>query len=228
MRRSYKEWFTEFKKFEISQRELLDDLYSFAFPWLNKIESPYWSKVYAYEIRSKALGIAGSCYGAYAQPFQMPSHNDCGTDCSVYANPYPLKVEEVNKNSPEGNQCPGGMKLKISLPICDLGLDCESIEVACVKGVAVGVKHNFRKKTTTGFLGVGHKGDAGIVGASARAGVEVTVNDNMEVEDVGVTMDVSYRAGAGPAQSGVTSSGTCTVMTGCKSSVSGSFGATIK
>lgn len=227
LRKSYKEWFTEFKKFELSQKKLLDDLYGFTNPWLNKIESPYWSKIYAYEVRSTALGIAGSCYAAYAQPFQWLSHNDCGTDCSVYANPYPLKVDEVNKKPPEGNQCPG-IKLKISLPVCDIGLDCESIEVGCIAGVAGAVKYNFRKKTTTGFLGVGVKGEAGVAGASVRAGVEVTVNDDLTVEDVGARVDISVKAGAGPAQSGISSSGTCTVMTGCKTSASGSFGPKIK
>lgn len=227
LRKSYKEWITEFKKLELGQKKLLDDLYGFTNPWLNRIESPYWSKIYAYEVRSIALSIAGSCYTAYMQPFQWLSHNDCGTDCSIYANPYPLKADEVNKEPPVGNQCPG-IKLKISLPVCDIGLDCESIEVGCIAGVAGAVKHNFRKKTTTGFLGVGAKSDAGIVGASARAGVEVTVNDDLSVEDVGARFDISVKAGTGPAQSGISSSGTCTVMTGCKTSVSGSFGPKIK
>jgi len=95
-------------------------------------------------------------------------------------------------------------------------------------GVAGAVKHNFRKKTTTGFLGVGVKGEAGVAGASVRAGVEVTVTDDLTVEDVGARVDISVKAGAGPAQSGISSSGTCTVMTGCKTSASGSFGPKIK
>lgn len=216
LRSAYNGWFTEFSKLVNSQQAILDDLYGFSGSWLNKIESPYWSRIYAYEIKRVALSIVGNCYADYAQTFQALSHNDCGTDCSIYANPYPEKPDEVNKKSPEGNECSNSGKLKIPIFICELGLDCESIEFGCAAGVAGSVKRNFRKKTTCGFLGVGVKGGAGFMGAGAKAGFEVTVNDNNEVEDVGAKVDISASVGVGYAKAGASATGSYTVMTGFK------------
>jgi len=224
LRRSFLDWFTEFKKLENNQKKFLDDLYGFSDPWFKKIESPYWSKIYAYEIRRVALSIIGNCYGSYPQFFQSLSHNSCGADCSIYANPFPTPPEEVKEKAPEGNQCPNIGKIKITFDKCDLALDCESIEFGCAAGVAASIKRNFVKKTTTGFLGVGVKGGAGFIGAGFRAGLEVTVTDNNEVEDVGAKFDASVSLGSGVTKAGASATGSYTVMTGLKSKVGFSAG----
>jgi hypothetical protein len=152
------------------------------------------------------------------------SHNSCGADCSIYANPFPTPPEEVKKKAPEGNQCPNIGKMKISFGSCDLGLDCESIEFGCAAGIAASLKRNFVKKTTTGFLGVGVKGSAGFIGAGAKAGFEVTVSDNNEVEDVGAKFDASVSLGSGVTKAGTSATGSYTVMTGLRSKVAFSAG----
>lgn len=205
--------FSDFRK---EQTKLLDDLYGFADPWLAKIYSPYWSKIYAYEINRVALGIIGNVYLAYQLGFEPTVKSDCGMQCSNYVIQPPVPVARVITRDMHGNECPDMGKHKFGFGICDLSFDCESVEFGCTEVVAVYAKRNFKKKTTSGFLGLGVKGSGGIIDASAKAGIEVTVNDNMEVEDVGAKMTVSVTTPWGPAKVGVSSTGSYTVMTGAK------------
>lgn len=207
-----------------NQEKLLDDLYAFTGQWYSKIESPYWSRIYAFEIRRVALSIIGNCYGGYPQAFLFPVHNDCGTDCSVYVNPCPTEAGPTEKKDPKGAECGLPGKIKFSLTICELGLDCESVEIGCTEVISTSVKRNFVKKTTTAFLGLGVKGDAGIISAGAKAGVQVTVSDNMEVDDVGFKSELSVSTGWGPAKASASSTVSYTVMTGLKAKPSGSIG----
>ncbi|MCU0378823.1 MAG: tetratricopeptide repeat protein, partial [Bacteroidales bacterium] len=48
-----------------SQKKILDDLYAFTGQWFSKIESPYWSRIYAYEIQRVALSIIGNTFAAH-------------------------------------------------------------------------------------------------------------------------------------------------------------------
>jgi len=203
------------------QKEILDDLYEFTAQWYAKIESPYWSRICAYEIQRVALSVIGNAYSAYTMAFIFPAHNDCGTDCSVYANPFFYPPEEVRKKTPEPMPCPDIVKGKISIGPCDLGLDCESIEFGCAAGVAASLKRNFVKKTTTGFVGVGAKTGAGFIGAGFKAGFEVTVTDNNEVKDAGAKFDASASFGPGVTKGGVSTSGSYSLMTGLSSAKTG-------
>lgn len=114
----------------------------------------------------------------------------------------------------QGLECPPSGKHKFSVDICDLSFDCESIEFGCTKIIALSAKRNFKKKTTSGFFGLGTKGDAGVLSGSVKAGIEITVNDNMEIEDVGAKASMSLSTGWGPAKVGATSNVSVSVMTG--------------
>jgi len=215
------DYINEFNETVDRQKEILDDMYEFTAQWYSKIESPYWSRIYAYEIQRVALTIIGNAYAAYVIPFMGPVHNDCGADCSVYANPASYPPEEVKKTTPQAMPCPDIVKGKISFGPCDLGLDCESIEFGCAAGVAASLKRNFVKKTTTGFVGVGAKTGAGFIGAGFKAGLEVTVTDNNEVKDVGAKFDASASFGPGVTKAGVSTSGSYSLMTGLSSAKTG-------
>ena len=165
---------------------------------------------------------------AYQQTFPVPVHNTCGTDCSVYANPYPLPPEKVEKKEPKPVPCPDIVKGKIGFGACDLSLDCESIEFGCAFGVAASVKRNFVKKTTAGFLGVGVKGSGGFISAGATAGYQVTVTDNNEVESFEAKSSISVSLGSGVTKLGASYSGTYSVMTGLKDNVGFSAGGKAK
>ena len=224
----YNDYLKEFNTTRDNQKKILEDLYEFTGQWFSKIESPYWSRIYAYEIQRVALTIIGNAYMAYQQPFPAPVHNQCGTDCSVYANPYPIPPEQVNKKTPQAMPCPDIVKGKIGFGPCDLSLDCESIEFGCAYGAAASVKRNFVKKTTTGFLGVGVKGSAGFIGAGVTAGYQVTVTDNNEIESFQGKYSASVSVGPGVAKAGASYSGTYSVMTGLKESVGYSVGGKAK
>jgi tetratricopeptide (TPR) repeat protein len=224
----YEEYKTLARMTTDNQRKILDDLYEFSGQWFSRIESPYWSRIYAYEIQRVALSIIGNAFIANQQAFPLTAGNECGTDCSVYANPYPLPPEKVEEKTPKANECPDLVKGKVGFGPCDLSLDCESIEFGCSIGVAGSLKRNFVKKTTTGFLGVGVKGSAGFISAGAKAGFEVTVSDNNEVKDVGVKADVSVSLGPGVTKLGFSTSGNYSVMTGPKASAGVSFGGKAK
>jgi len=220
----YEDYIGLFKDTRENQKEILEDLYETTGKWFSKIESPYWSRIYAYEIQRVALTIIGNAFMAYQQPFPSPVHNICGPDCSVYANPYPLPPEKVEKKEPKPAPCPDIVKGKISFGACELSLDCESIEFGCAFGAAASVKRNFVKKTTAVFLGVGAKGSGGFVSAGAVAGYQVTVTDNNEVESFEAKASVSVSLGSGVTKLGASYSGTYSVMTGLKDNVSFSAG----
>jgi len=224
LQEEYKNFHTTFSGQINDQTQLLDDFYGFAEPWFQKIYSPYWSRIYAFEIQRVALSIIGNCFGSYPQPFPMPAHNQCGTDCSIFAKPTPLPEETAENKNPKGNDCPQNSNFKISIAICDLGFDCESVEFGCTMIASAAIKKNFRKDNTTFFIGVGAKAELGIMGASAKAGATVTISDKGEVEDVGVKMDVSVNAGVGMARVGATSGGSYTVMKGASSKLNFSSG----
>jgi tetratricopeptide (TPR) repeat protein len=210
----YKNFRMAFSQMSSDQTKLLDDFYGFAEPWFSKISSQYWSKIYAYEIQRTAFSIIANSFGSYPQAFPFPAHNGCGTDCSVFATPTPLPPCEVEKKDPKANDCPPNNNFKISISICDLGVDCESVEFGCTLIASGSIKRNFKKHNIAIFAGVGAKAELGVMAASAKAGAVVTVSDNGEVEDVGVKMDVSVSAGVGMARVGAATGGSYTVMKG--------------
>lgn len=216
----YNKYIEELVKYYQKQNEIFDNLYGFAEPWLGKIYSPYWSKICRYETKRVALSIVDNCYSAYAQPFNWPALSTCKKDCDSYFAPYGNIPDAVKNNDPEANDCPDWVKTKLPLGICDVSLTCESIEFGCSAGVAGSVKRNFKHKSTTMFVGVGLNGELGVISGGIKSGVTFTVKDNNEVEDVGSKTDVSVAVGVGAAKIGSTATGTCTVMTGCKSKVS--------
>jgi tetratricopeptide (TPR) repeat protein len=198
-----------------NQKKILDDLYEFSAQWFGKIESPYWSRIYAYEIQRVALSVIANAYAAYARPFQAPVHNDCGTDCSAFANPYPVPAEEVEEKEPDGNECPEDKKLSFGLAMCSIALDCESAEFGCSEVVAFSIKRNFKNKSTTSFLGVGTEKNLGFARAEATAGVTMTRYDNGDL-DFGVKAEVSVTGGVGPGAAGKNYEVNVTVMEGLK------------
>lgn len=196
------------------QAQLLDDLYAFADQWLVRIKSPYWSEIYMAEITRVAIGIVGSVHTAGLYPFQAPVTSACSNDCSKFiVQPQPPVATVITKEM-QGLECPPSGKHKFSVDICDLSFDCESIEFGCTKIIALSAKRNFKKKTTSGFFGLGTKGDAGVLSGSVKAGIEITVNDNMEIEDVGAKASMSLSTGWGPAKVGATSNVSVSIMTG--------------
>lgn len=206
---------SEFQETVDAQKKILDDLYEFTAQWFSRIESPYWSRIYAYEIQRVALSIIGNAWSAYEVPFVSPMRNDCGSDCSAYANPYPIPPEEVEDKEPEGNECPENKKLNIGLAICSIALDCESAEFGCSAGAAVSIKRNFKNKSTTSFIGVGAEAGLGFARAEATAGVTMTRHDNGDL-DVGVKGELTGTVGAGPASAGKNYEVNVTVMEGVK------------
>lgn len=211
----WEDYLGEFNETVDRQKEILNDLYEFTAQWFSKIESPYWSKIYAYEIQRVALSIIGNAYAAYTVPFIMPMHNDCGTDCSVFANPYPIPPEEVEEREPEGNECPEDKKLNIGLLICSIALDCESAEFGCSAGAAVSIKRNFKNKSTTTFLGVGAEAGLGFARGEATAGVTMTRHANGDL-DVGVKGELTGTVGVGPGSAGKNYELNVTVMEGVR------------
>lgn len=224
LQEQFKNFRMAFSQMNSDQTKLLDDYYGFVEPWFAKISSPYWSKIYAYEIQRVALSIIGNSYTAYPQGFPFLAHNECGTDCSVFAIPTPFPPGEVENKDPKANNCPPNSNFELSISVCDLGFDCESVEFGCTFIASGSIKRNFKKDNTTFFVGVGAKAELGVVGASVKAGATFTVTDQGEVGDVGVKMDVSVSAGAGLARVGATSGGSYTVMKGASSKLDFSSG----
>jgi Tfp pilus assembly protein PilF len=204
--------------------QLLDDLFTFTYPWFSKIKSAYWSALYAYEIRRVALGVIGSCYASYTEAsFPGIAHTACGTDCSIYSNPITDKPKDVNSKTPKGNSC-NSKTLKVGLAMCNLKLDCESIEFGCTEGYSGSIKRNFVKKTTTIFAGVGASKNIGFASFEAKAGIQVTVSDNGQVQDAGLKASVSGGVTTGPFKEGYEYSTTTTVMTGLNSNLTSYLG----
>lgn len=178
LQQSYDDYLTAFNKTKERQEKLLDDLFAFTGQWYSRIQGPYWSKIYAYEIRRVALSIIANCFGAYPQAFLFPAHNECGSDCSVYVNPYPMPPDRVEKKDPKGHECDEGSKHILHLFFCEAALTCEYFEVGCTEGVSASVRRNFGEhKSTTFFLGAGVEAGLGAVGGSAKFGAQFTVSD---------------------------------------------------
>jgi tetratricopeptide (TPR) repeat protein len=207
----YEDYLNLFKTTVDSQRKILDDFYAFTGQWFSKIESPYWSRIYAYEIQRVALSIIGNAFIAHLQAFPSTANSICGTDCSLYANPPALPPDEVEEKEPKGNNCPQGKKLDIGLAMCSIAFDCESVEFGCAAGAAFSLKKNFVNKSTTAFVGVGAEASVGFAKASGTAGFTMTRHANGDL-DVGVKGEVTGKIGA----VGKNYEGTATVMEGLR------------
>ncbi len=208
----YEDYLNLFKTTVNTQQKILDDLYAFTGQWFSKIDSPYWSKIYAYEIQRIALLIIGNTFAGHLQAFPFSANSGCGTDCSVFANPAPVPPDEVEEKEPEGNNCPQDKKLDIGLAMCSIAFDCESVEFGCSAGAAFSLKKNFVNKSTTAFVGVGAEAGVGFARAEATAGFTMTRHANGDL-DVGVKGEVTGRVGA----VGKNYEGTVTVMEGARS-----------
>ena len=207
-------YLNEFRKTQENQKMILDDLYEFSSQWFSKLQSPYWSRIYAYEIQRVALSVIGNAYTAYAMPFPGPAHNDCGNDCSVYANPYPIPADEVEEKEPKENNCPEDKKFSLGLDMCSIAFDCESVELGCAEGAAFSIKRNFKNKSTTAFVGVGYEKSFGFAKVGATAGFTMTRYDNGDL-DVGVKGEATATT-SGTAFGGKNYEGNVTVMEGLK------------
>jgi tetratricopeptide (TPR) repeat protein len=210
----WEDYLAEFRKTQDNQKKILNDLYEFSGQWFSRINSPYWSRIYAYEIQRVALSIIGNAYTAYTMPFPGPVHSLCGQDCSVYANPYPIPAGEVEEKKPKENNCPEDKKFNLGLDMCSISFDCESVELGCAEGMAFSIKRNFKNKSTTAFVGVGYEKSFGFAKAGATAGFTMTRYDNGDL-DVGVKGEVTATT-SGTAYSGKNYEGNITMMEGLK------------
>jgi len=208
----YEDYLHLFQTTVDNQKRILEDLYSFTGQWFSKIDSPYWSKIYAYEIQRVALSIIGNTFAAHQWAFPFSVGQECGPDCSVFANPAILPPEEVEEKEPKGNNCPPDKKVNIGLAICGISFDCESVEFGCAAGAAFSLKKNFVNKSTTAFVGVGVDAEAGFAKVEATAGFTMTRHANGDL-DVGVKGEVTGTLG--PV--GKNYEGTVTVMEGPRS-----------
>jgi len=193
--RYFKDYKKAFQDTKTNQERILDDLYAFTEQWFSQIKSEYWSRIYAYEIQRVALSVIGNTYAAYSHPYSFPAHSVCGTDCSVYANPFLRSLEEVEEKKPQANNCPKDWKASLGIGFCGIDLECESIEFGCSAGVSMSVKRDFKNKNSTLFIGAG--GELDLVGASAgiKAGVTITRADTGEITDVGGKLEMGGSVG---------------------------------
>jgi len=216
LKNEYNSWTKIFNNYVKDQNATLEDLYAFTNPWLDKIKSPYWYRVYSYEVKRVALAIVGNSFAYYPQSFQNLSANSCGTDCSVWALSSPMFAREieVNKNNPEDKSCPENSKLSVGFLICSVDFDCESIEFGCAAGVAISAKRNFKNKSSTLFVGAG--GELELIGASAgiKTGMTLTKFDNGDV-DIGGKVEMEGKVG-GPVSAGKNIEMSASVMEGSK------------
>lgn len=174
----YSQFYKAFADHKKKQEELLNDLYGFTDKWLARIYSPYWSKIYAYEINRVALGIIGNVYVSYLQPFQGTVTSDCGVFCSEYLIQPQPPVGRVITEEMEGNDCPyKGNKVSVGIGPCGFDFECESIEFGCSAGVSVSIKRSLNKSTTL-FIGAGAEAAAGFVSGEIKGGITFTQNDD--------------------------------------------------
>lgn len=201
---SYDDYRTDFTKTVDNQTKLLDDLYAFSGQWFSRIQSPYWSKIEAYEIQRVALLIIGNAYMAYPRPFGNLAHNECGTDCSIYVNQYPMPPEEVEDKKPKGNECdiPKGSKKEIGIGPGSVSWDCEGFEISFSEGIAGSIKRNNKRGTTTFFLGGGVEHSNGVANVGGKFGGQIEVGDNWSV-DAGLKSSVSGTSLAQSVDEGV-------------------------
>ena len=120
----------------MKQEELLTDLYAFTDKWLARIYSPYWSKIYMYEINREALGIIGNVYVAYQQPFQGTVTSNCGINCSEYLIQPPAPIGKVIPKEMQGNDCPfKGNKLSLGIGFCGVILIAKVLKQVVLPGL---------------------------------------------------------------------------------------------
>jgi hypothetical protein len=210
----FEDYIAAFNETKDNQKVILDDLYEFSAQWFSKIQSPYWSKIYAYEIQRVALTVIGNAFAAYPHPFPFTAHNDCGTDCSLFANPAALPMDEAEEKEPKENNCPKDSKFSLSLAMCSMDFECESFEFGCSAGVAFSIKRNFENKSTTSFVGVGAEAGLGVAKGEAKAGFTFTKYDNGDT-DTGVKGELSATVGSG-VSAGKNYEFTATVMEGAR------------
>jgi hypothetical protein len=218
LRLAYGEYKTFFNQLVHKQTDFLNDLYAFTGPWLAKIYSPYWSKIYAYEIKRTALAIVENTYMYFPQIIEPPVNDACGTDCSIYSVPFRAKPEDVNKRDPKENECPEDSKYALHLFFCEGSITCEYWEIGCSAGVSASVRRNFGKnKSTTLFVGAGVEAGLGVVGAGAKFGGQFTIGDDGSV-DGGLRGSVSstLKLPSGTGYNGAEKEYTLTVMGGFK------------
>lgn len=212
----YENWTKVYKDYVENQKKTLDDLYAFTNPSLKKIKSPYWYRVYSYEVKRVALSIVGTAFVYYPQHFQNLSVNGCGTDCSAWSLTSPMFAKElpVNKEKPKDKECSPDSKVSVGLLICGVDFDCESIECGCAAGVAMWAKRNFKNKSSTLFVGAG--GELELIGASAgiKIGLTLTKSDN-GVVDVGGKFEMEGKVG-GPVKVGKSFEMSASVIEGSK------------
>jgi tetratricopeptide (TPR) repeat protein len=214
LRYEYNEWVKAYQKYVQDQEKTLNDLYGFSQPWLQKIYSPYWNRIYSWEVKRVALSVIGNCYAYYPQAFQNLSHNSCGEDCSVWADNWTISIEADYKKKPKAPECDQKQKVSIGVAMCGIDFECESIEIGCAAVLATSLKRNFKNKSTTVFIGVGVEAEFGVAKAGAKAGFTLTKTAGGDT-DVGVKGEVSGTVG-GPISAGKNYEVSATVMEGVK------------
>lgn len=189
----YTQAFAEYKE---KQRQLLDDFYAFSQPWADKIESGYWSRQIEFDRKAFALGVVGDAYINYALPFMAPI-TGC-PDCSIVNMVFEEKPTQTTTKDPDSKPCDPSAKIGVSLLICEVELDCESIEFGCTLGISASMKRNFVKKNTTVFLGAGIEGKSELFKAGGKIGGTLTFDDNNRVMDFGYKSEVGFESNVGP------------------------------
>ncbi len=102
----------------------------------------------------------------------------------------------------KGPPCPfqNGTKLKVSVIVASVSVDCESIEVEGGEGIIVGGKYNFKNKSTELTIAAGVKASLGAepvgtdIEVGASSGMTVTFDKNGQPTDFGFKTSVSGTA----------------------------------
>jgi len=188
-----------FVSYKGKQAQLLDDFYAFSQPWADKIESGYWSRLVEFDRKAFALGIIGSAYINYNVGF--PAKVTGCPDCSIIYMVFEERPSPTKAKDPNANSCELNGKIGISLLICEVELDCESIEFGCSAGISAAVKRNFKKDNTTFFLGAGIEGKSDFFKAGGKIGGTLTIDDQNNVVDFGYKSEVTLEAKVGPRTS---------------------------
>jgi hypothetical protein len=130
------------------------------------------------------------------------------------------KEDEVKVPDKEPIPCPfKDNKLKIGLGVCNVGLDCESIEAECGEGMIGGAKWNYKKKEMTLFGGAGLQAEFGVKGFAsgsyeAKSGFEFTFNSKGQAIDAGFKTEVGSKTSLGNYEGGQTIEVKITAETG--------------
>lgn len=190
---AYTKAFVDYKG---KQEKLLDDFYAFSQPWADKIESGYWSRLVEFDRKAFALGVVGAGYINYNVPFASKV-TGC-PDCSIIYMVFEERPAPTKAKDPSSNSCELNGKIGITLLICEVELDCESIEFGCSAGVSAAVKRNFKRNNTTFFLGAGVEGKSDFFKAGGKIGGTLTIDDQNNVVDFGYKSEVTLEARIAP------------------------------